>query len=113
MNTGLLAGATLAYRYEYTRGHLALIDVAGLGGAVTGVVLASPFKDSTGIGSSDTPLHFAFAGMIIGLVTGAVLTRDMDVEKLPSALAHAVPTFGMSRTMAGEMVPTLEWSGSW
>jgi hypothetical protein len=113
MNTGLLAGATLAYRYEYSRGHLALIDVAGLGGAVTGVVLASPFKDSTGVGSSDTPLHFAFGGMIIGLVTGAVLTRDMDVEKLPSALAAAVPTFGMTRSLAGEMIPSVEWSGRW
>jgi hypothetical protein len=113
MDTGLLAGATLAYRYEYSRGHLALIDVAGLAGAVTGVVLASPLEDSTGFGSSDTPLHFAFGGMILGLVTGAALTRDMDVEKVPTAVTAAIPKFGMSRTMAGEMVPTLSWSGSW
>jgi len=113
LNTGLLAGASLAYRYEYSRGHLALIDVSGLAGAVTGVALSGPFQDSTGVGGSDTPLHFAFGGMILGLVTGAVLTRNVDVEKIPTGVTAAVPGFGVTRTLAGETVPTLSWSGAW
>jgi hypothetical protein len=112
MNTGLLAGATLAYRYEYSRGHLALIDVGGLAGAVTGVVLASPFQDSS-FGNDDTPLHFAFGGMILGLVTGAILTRDMDVEKLPTTLTAAIPSFTLAQTAEGEAFPALSWSGTW
>jgi len=75
------------------------------------VTLASPFRDSTGVGDSDTPLHFAFAGLTIGLVTGALLTRNMDVEKIPTTVTAAVPSFTMARTMTGESVPTLTWSG--
>jgi PEGA domain len=113
LNTGLLAGVSLAYRYEYTRGHIALIDLAGLGGMLTGAALYQPFTQATDVGTADTPLHFVFGGMLLGLVTGAWLTQNMDVEKVPAAVTAAVPSVGMTRTLAGETLPTLQWSGTW
>ncbi len=112
MNTGLLAGAALAYRYEYSRGHLALIDVSGLAGAVTGLALSSSLAADTA-DENDTSLHYAFGGMLLGLVSGAVLTRNLDVDKIPAALSASVPRLGLARTLAGDTLPLLEWSGRW
>ena len=113
LNTGLLAGAALAYRYEYSRGHIALIDLSGLAGAVTGVALSSPFEDSAAGGVDDTQLHFALIGMTVGLVTGGLLTRKMDVDEIPASVSAAVPDLSVTRTLAGETIPTLGWSGVW
>jgi hypothetical protein len=98
-NAGLLTGATLARRFNISRGHAALIDLAGLAGLVTGMSLAS----STGTEGSG-PANFALAGMGGGLLVGAILTRNMD-RRRPSAqlFSSLVPVFTVARTTRGDV----------
>jgi len=96
LNAGLLAGAAAGYRYDFSRGHVALIDVAGLAGAVTGLALSNAFtgNNADSAADEDTQLHFAFGGMLVGLLAGAVVTRNMDVDRAPTELgaARLMPT---------------------
>jgi hypothetical protein len=73
LNLGAVVGATLATRSEVSRGRVALIDLAGLGGAVAGFALGEAFDSS-----SERLSHFTLVGLATGLIAGTYLTRNKD-----------------------------------
>jgi tetratricopeptide (TPR) repeat protein len=106
LDVGIVSGALLASRFEWSRRHAALIDLAGLGGAAIGVAFERGLEAATDDGNERTA-HYALGGMTIGLITGGFLTRNLDVPALRvqpaassvrSASGEAVPTFGVAGT---------------
>jgi hypothetical protein len=73
LNLGAVVGATLAARSEVSRGRIALIDLAGLGGTVAGFALGEAFDSS-----SERLSHFTLVGLASGLIAGTYLTRNKD-----------------------------------
>jgi hypothetical protein len=113
-NLGLLAAIGLASRYELSRGHVALIDLAGVSGCFLGLVLAEPVVarvENTQVGD-DTRLHFALGGTLIGLTIGALLTRTMDDPQIPRSLRSGQLTIGRAVDSTGLPVATFGWSGT-
>ncbi len=108
LNAGIAAGAAAAARTDYTRGHVALIDLSGLAGLVAGVALAGAFpeKDSTDEdGESERVVHFALGGMTVGLISGAYFLRNRSEPKSPGNLKLA-PTVSAAKDETGASVPT-------
>ncbi|HKA89329.1 MAG TPA: PEGA domain-containing protein [Haliangiales bacterium] len=102
LNVGLLAGGGLAAQLELKRGHVAMIDLSGLAGLVTGVALANAVK----LASDDQQVaRFGLGGMVLGLVAGAILTSGSDEE--PGVTA----TTGVAVDGAGRFVPTFGVTG--
>ncbi len=106
LNLGLVSGALLARRMSVSRGHMALIDLAGLAGMVAGVALVDVVQPGD---RSERLPHFALIGMTGGLITGAYLTRNMDepkaapmrnlqpaVGRLTDAVGRGTATFGLT-----------------
>lgn len=112
LGAGLLAGGALAYKHEFSRGHVALIDLAGLAGAITGTALSNAFERK--FESQDRTLHFALGGIVAGLAAGAFFTRNMDEARAARATAHLPsPTLGVARGADGRAVGVLGVSGAW
>jgi hypothetical protein len=102
LNVGLLAGSGLATQLELKRGHVAMIDLSGLAGLVTGVALANAVK----LASDDQQVaRFGLGGMVLGLVAGAILTSGSDEE--PGVTA----TTGVAVDGGGRLVPTFGVTG--
>jgi hypothetical protein len=114
LNVGLVSGALLASRFDWSRGHVALVDLAGLGGAAVAVALQAAIDaedddmptSEQDEQSQERQAHFALAGMTIGLIAGGFLTRDWDVRKLPVR-----PTTGTATGASGDVVPTFGVAG--
>jgi tetratricopeptide (TPR) repeat protein len=102
LNAGIAAGVTVASRTDYSRGHVALIDVSGLAGIVAGVALAQSFPEDDG-GDSERIEHFALGGMTVGLITGAWLTRN---RSKPKSLSNVRAALGNTHDSAGNLVTT-------
>lgn len=102
LNLGLVTGATLAARYEVSRGHVALIDVSGLAGMIAGVATAGIVGDEADDG--ERLPHFALGGLTLGLIAGAILTRDMDD---PRTIGPLQPRVGAAEDAAGRITTTL------
>jgi hypothetical protein len=77
LNLGLLAGITLSQRTDYSRSHMGLIDLGGLGGLLLGGLLGSVISADEAAPSDRLP-HYALIGMASGLVITSYLTRDLD-----------------------------------
>lgn len=105
LNLGLLAGITLAQRTDYSRSHMGLIDLGGLGGMLMGGLLASVLSADEEDPGDRLP-HFALVGMASGLVISGYLTRDMDesakaMPRLSWQLGQAVDAGGRTNTTLG------------
>jgi tetratricopeptide (TPR) repeat protein len=107
LDVGLVSGALLASRYEWSRGHAALIDLAGLGGAAIGVAVESGLDAVGETSGNERVAHYALAGMTLGLIAGGVLTRNMDVPKL-----RVTPSAGSAKTAQGDTVTTFGLTGN-
>lgn len=107
LNLGTISGALLAKRLEVSRGHVALIDVAGLAGMVAGVALVDVVEPGQ---RSERLPHFALLGMTAGLITGAYLTRNMD-EPRSIPLKSLEPSVGTASNLDGSRTPTWGLAG--
>jgi hypothetical protein len=102
LNLGITAGALLARRMSVSRGHMALIDLAGLAGMIAGVALVDVV--TPGERGERLP-HFALIGMTTGLITGAYLTRNMDEPKA-APLRNLSPAVGRALDRDGRAATT-------
>jgi hypothetical protein len=114
---GTTAGILLARTYSVSRKHAALIDVGGAIGILAGVAADNVIFNQTGnnIGPNaqasaeqqERTADFALGGLAVGLVAAGVLTRTMDVPKLPTiAVGHATGSDGKS-------IATVGFGGAW
>lgn len=94
LNLGIVAGAMLAQRTSYSRSHVGLIDLGGLGGLLLGGLLGGTL--SANDASNDRVPHFALIGMASGLVLTSYLTRDLDEP------AKALPRVGVQLGKAAD-----------
>ena len=101
LNLGILTGALVAQRTDASRAHVGLIDLAGLAGLILGASVANIVAG--GEDSSEQVPHFTLAGMTVGLITGAYLTRHMDE---PSVLSSMQPRIGAAIDAAGDSAVT-------
>ncbi len=102
INVGLVGGALLGAHFEYSREHVALIDLSGLVGLSSGGAIAwfaSGDREQTAL--------VALGGMALGLVGGGFVTRNMDLEP---ELAPFVET---TEDVAGNDVTTVGISATW
>ncbi|WP_428266477.1 PEGA domain-containing protein [Haliangium sp.] len=102
LNLGALSGVLLAQNSDYSRRHVALIDLGGLGGLLMGVALANALSDNGNAGANSSPA--GLAGMTVGLVATAYLTRNMDEI---SALPMLAPTVGSATDAGGRTAMTI------
>lgn len=91
LNLGVVTGVLVGRQVDYSRRHVALIDLAGLAGMGVAVSLQSVIDnaleddaavDGSNDGGTERTAHFALAGMATGLALGAFLTRNLDAPKL-------------------------------
>lgn len=93
-NLGIIGGVLLGRSLDYSRKHVALIDLAGLIGISTGLAVHSAVvgnNEDTMVERGEQQAHFALAGMAIGLGAGAFLTRNLDAPKLPRLQPQLAP----------------------
>lgn len=101
LNLGLIGGAVLSNYVEWTRGHAALIDLAGVAGLAGGLAL------STVVDESAVSQRYALGGMVVGLAAGVLLTRNMDSDP------PIVPATGVALGPTGEPIYTFGVKSSW
>lgn len=110
LNVGLVASAGLVANSELSLRRVAVIDLAGMGGLIGGTGLALGLTRSV-----DQVEHYAFLGLIVGLVSGTFLTRSLDDEASSTALDAGLglsPGFGTARDVDGKSVMSLGISAS-
>lgn len=99
LNLGLISSVALAARVKVSRRRIALIDLAGIGGAIAGFALA------TGLEARDErTAHVALVGIGTGLIVGTYLTRFVD--ELDSDIGTVQPTTGAAIDIAGRRTTT-------
>jgi hypothetical protein len=106
------AGGTLLQRYfTVSRGHAALIDASGVVGIVLGLAaesLVQRARDDDSQSDARTA-NYALGGMAAGLLAGGILTRNMDLAKLPTI----APSIGKATTATGVTITTVGISSVW
>lgn len=108
LNVGLIAGGVLAAQSDVSRRRVALIDLGGLAGLLTGVATAELSSEAdTGVDRAD---HFALVGMAAGLIVSSVLTRNIDGPSLGGNLrAQVAPVRDSSGKSAMTVGAALEF----
>ena len=100
LNIGLITAATIAGRVTISRRRAAFIDLAGVGGVITGFALASVL-DAEG----ERIAHVALGGATLGLIAGALLTRFVDEPDRD--IAALSPVAGTIKDQAGKSLTTI------
>ncbi len=94
-NLGVVGGVLLGRSLEYSRKHVALIDLAGLAGIATGLAVHSGYvgnAEDAMVARNEQQAHFALTGMALGLAAGAFFTRNLDAPRLPRLQPQLTPT---------------------
>jgi hypothetical protein len=107
MNLGIVTSVLLGRRVTISRGHAALIDLAGFAGMGIAVATASAIDQAYGnSGNGERTAHFALGGMAAGLAAGAYLTRHLDTPK-----THVTPTLTGVQDAGGKETAILGFGG--
>ena len=110
LNLGLLTGGAMASQLDYSRSHVALIDLAGITGALGGIAVSAVFEDEL---QQNRSSHIVLGGIGVGLTVGALLTRKMDLTAGTFLADHGVvPTVNVAQTSSGAEIPVLSATGS-
>jgi len=109
LGMGTIGGLLLQSNFSISRTHAALIDVGGVIGIIGGLAIESlvyPAKNmQTDIEarSQEHLANFALGGMAVGLLGAGVLTRNLDVPKVPVApsITQVITPDGRATTVYG------------
>ncbi len=114
---GTTGGVLLTQYYAASRKHAALIDASGVAGMITGVATANLIFNQRRVSTADTAAtrvtqertaDFALGGLAVGLILGGVLTRTVDLPKIPAQLQ-----VGQAATSDGKTATTYGLGGTW
>jgi hypothetical protein len=88
MSVGMLSSVLIGKSFRFSRRRVVLIDVAGLVGGTVGYLAGQAAPGA--VNSEDRTPNFMLAGVALGLLGGALLTRNVDA--LPSLPVSPVIT---------------------
>ncbi len=111
---GGISGVLLTNYFTISRTHAVLVDIGGLIGIAGGLAIESlvyPQKTASQSEAGRNQEHlanYALGGMFVGLLGAAVLTRNLDVPKLPVR-----PTFQTTTGTDGKKTSLYGLGGTW
>lgn len=105
LGMGVVGGVLLTRYYDVSRNHALLIDIGGLVGVVGGLALASVASETR---TEERLANYSLGGMAVGLVGAGILTRNMDIPKIPVA-----PSVGTASSSDGRSTTTFGLTGTW
>lgn len=114
LGLGGISGILLTRYFTISRTHAVLIDIGGLIGIASGLAIESlvyPQKTTSEAEAGRNQEHlanYALGGMFVGLIGAAVLTRNLDVPKLPVR-----PTFQTTTGTDGKTTTLYGLGGTW
>lgn len=114
MGLGGISGILLTNYFTISRTHALLVDIGGLIGIASGLAIESlvyPQKTTSQAEAGRNTEHlanYALGGMFVGLIGAAVLTRNLDVPKLPVR-----PTFQTTTGTDGKQTSLYGLGGTW
>jgi ABC-type cobalamin transport system permease subunit len=80
---GTITGALLTRNFELSRRHVQLIDLGGILGVALGYSTATALAGNETV-NEQTRTHFALAGLAVGILGSALLTRNLDDTRVPN-----------------------------
>ncbi len=80
---GTITSALLTRNFELSRRHVQLIDLGGVLGVALGYSTATALAGNSNV-NQQTRNHFALAGMAVGILGSALLTRNLDDTRSPN-----------------------------
>jgi len=105
LGMGVVGGVLMTRYYDISRNHALLVDIGGLVGVVGGLAVASIASETR---TQERLANYSLGGMAVGLVGAGILTRNMDIPKIPVA-----PSLGTASTSDGKSTTTFGLSGTW
>lgn len=105
LGMGVVGGILMTRYYDISRNHALLVDIGGLVGVVGGLAVASIASETR---TQERLANYSLGGMAVGLVGAGILTRNMDIPKIPVA-----PSLGTASTSDGKSTTTFGLSGTW
>jgi hypothetical protein len=113
LGMGTVSGALVQRYFTVSRSRAALIDVGGAVGLIVGIAAESFYSQNTGASgpsahTDERVANFALGGLATGLITGGVLTRNMDAPNL----GNVAPALGKATTAGGGSTTTFGIGGS-
>lgn len=111
---GGISGVLLTNYFSISRTHAVLVDIGGLVGIAGGLAIESlvyPQKTASEAEAGRNQEHlanYALGGMFVGLIGAAVLTRNLDVPKLPVR-----PTIQTTTGTDGKTTSLYGLGGTW
>lgn len=103
LTLGTVSASLLTRNFDLSRRHVALIDLGGVLGLALGYSITSAFDSNGTSVSGQTRAHFSLAGVAVGILGGALLTRNLDATR---SLALS-PQLSAARDVDGKNVMTL------
>lgn len=114
MGLGGISGVLLTNYFTISRTHAVLVDIGGLVGMAGGLAIESlvyPQRTTsmTSAGRNQEHLaNYALGGLFVGLISSAVLTRNLDVPKIPVR-----PTIQTTTGTDGKQTSLYGIGGTW
>lgn len=110
LGLGTVSGVLMTQYFSVSRKRAILIDIGAAVGIIAGLATVNlaygAEEDSES--NDEHRANFSLGGMIVGLVTAGVLTRNMDAPKIP-----LTPALGRTTDAAGGQATIYGFSGAW